>query len=212
MPKTARLPNHLRPRREKVFGPARGIKLDGNAKVRLKVYVQGYNARHKQPRQHHGPITRAFMDVFEAMLWGFHNSKTGLCFPSYEAIAKKAKCCVRTVYEAIHALEAADVLSWANRIVREQVRERDLFGKWASRWRIVRTSNAYVFRDPLPCAEGRGASKCENPLGTLNQDISITKSTVPAPADDLTDMDNGLLKALHRLGTAIAEHAGVTVT
>ena len=36
-----------------------------------------------------------------------------------------------------------------------QVRELDLFGQWATRWRIIRTSNAYVFRDPLPCAEGR---------------------------------------------------------
>ena len=212
MPKAARLPNHLRPRREKVFGPARGVSLDGNAKARLKVYVQGYNAKHKQPRQHHGPITRTIMDVFEAMLWGFHNSKTGLCFPSYEAIAEKAKCCRDTVYEAIHALEAADVLSWANRIVREQVRERDLFGKWVTHWRIVRTSNAYVFRDPLPCAEGRGAAKSENPSGTLIQDISITKSNAHNPTDDLAGMDNGLLKALHKLGTAIAEHAGVTVT
>ena len=45
MSETTRLPNHLRPRREKVFGPARGIPLDGNAKARLKAFVQGYNAR-----------------------------------------------------------------------------------------------------------------------------------------------------------------------
>jgi hypothetical protein len=86
MSATALLPKHLRPRREKVFGPARGIPLDGNAKARIKGYVQGYNARHRQRGQHHGPITRAYMDVFEALLWGFHNSKTGCCFPSYEAI------------------------------------------------------------------------------------------------------------------------------
>ena len=70
--------------------------------------------------------------MLEALLWGFHNSGSGLCFPSYEAIADKAQCCRRTVYEAIHALEAANVLTLVNRIVREQVRERDLFGKWAS--------------------------------------------------------------------------------
>ena len=212
MSATALLPNHLRPRREKVFGPARGIPLDRNAKARIKVYVQGYNARHRQPGQHHGPITRAYMDVFEALLWGFHNSRDGRCFPSYEAIADKAKCCRDTVYEAIKALEAANVLSWANRIVRELVRERDLFGQWAQRWRIVRTSNAYVFRDPLPCAEGRGASKSENPPGTQIQDISLRKSEAPAPADTLTGMDKGLLRALHRLGSAIAAHEGITVT
>jgi hypothetical protein len=212
MSETTRLPNHLRPRREKVFGPARGIPLDGNAKARIKAFVQGYNARYRQKGQHRGPITRAFMEVFEAMLFGFHNSKTGLCFPSYEAIAEKAKCCVDTVYEALKVLEAANILTWANRIWREQVRERDLFGKWATRWRIIRTSNAYLFRDPLPCAEGQRASKSENPLGTLFQDISILKNEAPAPTDILTGMDKGLLKALHRLGTAIAVREGIIVT
>ena len=104
------------------------------------------------------------------------------------------------------------MLTWVNRIWREQVRERDLFGQWATRWRIIRTSNAYLFRDPLPCAEGRGASKSENPLGTLFQDDSILKSDAPAPADPFTGMDKGLLKALHRLGTAIAAQEGITVT
>jgi hypothetical protein len=148
MSATAVLPNHLRPRREKVFGPARGIPLDRNAKARIMVYARAWNARHRQSGQHRGPLTRAFLEVLEAMLWGFHNSKSGLCFPSYEAIAEKAQCCRDTVYEAIRALEAAHVLTWVNRIMREQVRERDLFGKWASHWRIVRTSNAYLFRPP----------------------------------------------------------------
>jgi hypothetical protein len=212
MSETTRLPNHLRLRREKLFGPARGIPLDGNAKARLKAFVQGYNARYRQQGQHRGPITRAYMEVFEAMLFGFHNSKTGLCFPSYEAIAEKAKCCRDTVYEAIKVLEEANVLTWVNRIWREQVRERDLFGKWATRWRIVRTSNAYLFRDPLPCAAGRGASTSEIPPGTLFQVDSVTKRPVSEPVDNLSGMDNGLLKALHRLGTAIAMHEGVTVT
>ena len=212
MSATTRLPNHLRPRREKVFGPARGIPLDGNAKARIKAFVQGYNARYRQEGQHRGPITRAYMEVFEALLWGFHNSKTGLCFPSYEQIAEKAKCCRDTVYEAIKVLEAANVLTWVNRIWREQVRERDLFGHWVTSWRTIRTSNAYVFRDPLPCAEGRGEAKSENPAGTLNQVISVSKNEAPAPSNSLDSMDIGLLKALHRLGTAIAAQNSNTVT
>jgi hypothetical protein len=99
-----------------------------------------------------------------------------------------------------------------NRIVREAVRECDLFGQWAQRWRIVRTSNAYVFRDPLPCHEGRGASKFENPTGTLNQDILVSKQEVASTVDSLAGMDKGLLKALHRLGSAIAAHDSITVT
>jgi hypothetical protein len=61
MSETTRLSNHLRPRREKLFGPARGIPLDGNAKARLKAYVQDYNARYRQEGQHRGAITPAFM-------------------------------------------------------------------------------------------------------------------------------------------------------
>ena len=172
MPRT---PNHLRPTREKVFGEARGIPLDRNAKVRIQVYVRGYNARHRQQGQHRGPITRAFMEVLETLLWGFHNAKDGRCMPSYESIAKRAECNRDTVYEAIKALEFANILSWVNRIVRIRTRERDLFGQWAYRWRIIRTSNAYAFRDPLPCHEGRlslrRSSTSENPTGTMNPDI-----------------------------------------
>jgi hypothetical protein len=212
MSQTASLPNHLRPRREKVFGPARGISLDRNAKTRVMVYARAWSAKHRQPGQHRGPLTRAYVEVLEALLWGFHNSKSGLCFPSYEAIAEKARCCRDTVYEAIRALEAADVLTWVNRIVREQVREPDLFGKWGTRWRIVRTSNAYQFRDPLPCSEHRELSKSENPPGTLNQDISFLKKKTVTPANTLDSIGSPLLRALHSLGTAMAAREGLTVT
>ena len=59
-----------------------------------------------------GPITRAFLEVLEALLWGFHNARTGCCFPSYEAIAAKAECARSTVAEALKALEWAGVLTW----------------------------------------------------------------------------------------------------
>jgi hypothetical protein len=100
----ATLPNHLRPRREKIFGLPSGYSLDRNAKVRIRVYAEAWSAKHRQPGQHRGPLTRAFIEVLEALLWGFHNSKSGLCFPSYETIADKARCSRDTVYEAIKGL------------------------------------------------------------------------------------------------------------
>ena len=57
--------------------------------------------------------------------------------------------------EALKALEFAGMLTWQHRIARIQVRERDLFGRWASRWRVISTCNAYVFRDPQQRPEGR---------------------------------------------------------
>ena len=161
----------IRRRREKVFGPGRAVPLDRNAKVRIAAYARAWSARNRQPRQHRGPITRAFLEVLEALLWGFHNARSGLCFPSYEAIAAKAECNRDTVYEALKVLEWAGVLTWQHRLTRIQVRERDLFGRWASRWRVIRTSNAYVFDDPLQRPAAGPASKSENPSGTRNQEI-----------------------------------------
>jgi hypothetical protein len=58
------------------------------------------------------------------------------------------------------------------------VREQDLFG----RWRVVRTSSAYVFRDPQPSLAG----------------VSAISSLAPAP-----DPDSPLERALRRLGSVI---------
>ena len=161
----------MKARREKVFGPGRAVPLDRNAKARIAAYAKAWSARNKQPRQHKGPITRAFTEVLETLLWGFHNSRTGCCFPSYEAIAVKAECCRSTVAEAVKALEWAGVLTWQNRITRASVRQRDLFGRWSRRWTVIRTSNAYVFRDPQPQLAGVPTAKSENPTGTQNQEI-----------------------------------------
>ncbi len=203
----AALPAGFRRRREKVFGHGGGQPLDRNAKARIMVYARAWSARHRRPGQHRGPLTRATLEVLEALLWGFHNSRDGRCFPSYETLAARAQCCRDTVYEAIRALEAAEILTWVNRLIRVQFRELDLFGKMALRSRLIRTSNAYTFRDPLPCAQGRGedtagassfgsSSKSENPPRTQTQDFSYLSTDAPHPKD-------GLARALSKLKTAM---------
>ena len=129
-----------------------------------------------------------------ALLWGFHNAHTGRCFPSYEAIAAKAECCRDTVYEAIKVLEWAGVLTWQNRITRAVVRQRDLFGRWTHRRTVIRTSNAYVFRDPQPQLAGVPAAQSENQTGRQNQEIPgylrpvlRAKSDVQSAADSDRD-------------------------
>jgi hypothetical protein len=121
----------IRRRREMVFGPGRAVPLDRNAKARILAYAKAWGARHKQPRQHKGPITRAFLEVLEALLWGFHNARTGCCFPSYETIAARAECARSTVAEALKALEWAGVLSWQNRITRIHVATYSATGRAA---------------------------------------------------------------------------------
>jgi hypothetical protein len=188
--------------RAKLFGRGHGTPLDRNAKVRIVAYAEAYTARHRQPGQHRGPITRAALDVLKALLWGFHNAHSGECFPSYETIAARAKCHRDTVAAAIKSLEAARVLTWCNRLARIETRERDLIGVMVRRRKVIRTSNAYSFRDPNPQAAARQSSKSENPTGTENQEIL---SLAAEPRVIVLDPDDPLDLALIRLSRSIAK-------
>ena len=82
-----------------------------------------------------------------------------------------------------------------NRIVRIHERCRDLFGRVGWRWRVVRTSNAYVLIDP--------ASKSDQRTGTPDQDDS---RLLQAPA---VDPASTLERALALLSAAIATKDGI---
>jgi hypothetical protein len=119
--------------------------------------------------KHYGRITAKALDVLYALLWRFHNAATGKCFPSYESIAEAAGCNRDTVYEAIRMLERVGILTWANRLVRVREACSGLFGRAsASRWRVFRTSNAYVITDPL-------ATKSDFQTGTITQKLNQEK-------------------------------------
>jgi len=195
------LPPHLRPRREKVFGEGRPRPLDRNAKIRIKTLARALKHR-TEAGKHYGLITAKFLDVLEALLWGFHNAATGRCFPSYETIAERAGCARSTVYEAIHALERAGILTWVNRLVRIREVGADLFGKAANRWRVIRTSNAYAFTDPKPGASGPQPSKSESKTRTADQELKLN---TPAQIQPALNPDNPLHAALIRFGKTVKE-------
>jgi hypothetical protein len=154
-------PTRLRPRREKVFqNHETRVPLDREAKVRI-THLARVLERRTEPGKHYGVLTGKFVRVLHALLWLIHDGKSGQCNPAYETIADKAACARSTVCLAIAALESAGLLSWVNRIHRIRVRERDLFGQWVTSWRVVRTSNAYVFRDPKALALRGNSSKSD---------------------------------------------------
>jgi DNA-binding MarR family transcriptional regulator len=196
------LPVYLRPRREKVFGDGRPRALDRNAKVRIMHRARALSQRTEKGKAY-GQVTAKALAVLEALLWGFHNARSGLCFPSYEKIADRAKCARSTVAEAIKALEDAGLLSWVNRIVRVRDRCADLFGHMGTRIRVIRTSNGYQLHDPQPAQRPDNLglfSKSEFPSGTKTQESS---SLVVPPAPRPLDPENPLEAALLRFGKVI---------
>ncbi len=195
----AALPCHLRPRREKLFGDGRPRPLDRNAKARVMVYARALMRRTEKGCAY-GAITAKALAVLEALLLGFHNARSGLCFPSYATIAERAGCARSTVAEALKALEAAGVLTWVNRLVRVRERCPDLFGANGTRWRVIRTSNGYAFHDPKGAADRGFSSKSDFQSGTTIQEFP---SLPPAPttADFLqTDLGAAWLSLGKRAG------------
>ncbi len=186
-----------RRRREKVFGDGKAVLLDRNAKVRIWAYAQVYTARLRRKGEHRGPLTRATLDVLRALLWGFHNRHTGRCFPSYEAIAEAAKVSRATVARAITVLEAAALMSWENRLVRQRVAVMGLFGR---EWQSVprRTSNAYRFHDPQ-IANRPALPKSQNSTGTPVGESSAQARVTTARLNPVNQLDTMLL----RLGKSI---------
>jgi hypothetical protein len=155
-------------RREKMFGVGRPRALDRNAKVRVMHWARCLSRKTEKGKAY-GVVTAKALAVLEALLWAFHNCRSGLCFPSYEKIADAAGCARSTVAEAIRSLEDAGVLSWVHRIKRVRVPCPDLFGGDGVRVVPQRTSNAYHFTDPSPAADRPNPPKSDFPSGTANQ-------------------------------------------
>lgn len=194
---SASLRHHHQPRREKLFGYGRPRPMSRHAKVLLMKQARAL-MRPTDSGKHWGKITAKHLDVFRALLWDFHNAKTGWCFPSYEAIAEKAVCARSTVHLAITALEDAGLLVWVHRIRRVYEHVRNMFGDGVhgQRSRVERTSNAYSFAVP-PDAE---SSKSEDRSGTVGQvTFSLVSPPIPAPLD----VSNPLEAALMRLEKAV---------
>jgi len=180
-------------RREKVFGEGRPRPMTTGIKTRLMRLARAL-MRRTEPGRPWGQISAKHLEVFEALLWGFHNARTGLCFPSYDTIAERAGCARSTVALALIALEEAGLLTWVHRLKRVYERVNNMFGEGVhgQRSRVERTSNGYRFADP-PDVE---SSKSEDRSGTVGQEsFSLAATPIPTRTVD----DPALMAALDRL-------------
>ena len=197
------------PKREKVFGEGLAIPLDRNARARIWAYALARTARLRHPGQHRGPLSRATLDVLRALLLHFHNRTSGRCFPSYERIADRARVHRATVARAIAALEQEGVLTWENRLVRQRVAVKGLFGP---QWALVprRTFNAYRFYDYRRDAFGRPVDVClvpksQNSMGTISRENQeFTCGRAKCKEGMFLDPNRSFEAALLRLKQAMA--------
>lgn len=97
--------------------------LEGGKKDRQRIglareRVAAYNHDHKQPGQHHGPITYSYGCVLVSLLRHFQRTKSGAkgVLPASDWLAADAECSRETVRLALKALRTAGLIEWARSI------------------------------------------------------------------------------------------------
>jgi hypothetical protein len=124
-------------KRPKAFTDGRQRPINRNDRARLLFLAKA--ARHR------GELTRAAVDIFEALLYRFANMKDGRCIPSYKTLAEAAGCVERTVGRCLSDLERLGLVTWKHRLRRVRETVAGLPGIGATDWRVMRWSNAYSF-------------------------------------------------------------------
>jgi hypothetical protein len=177
-------------RRDRVFGTGPRVPLDRNQKAKLSAFVE-WLTKQRDRVTGRWSLSRAAQAVAKALLWQFHNRKTGRCDPAYEAIAEAAAVARSTVYEALRDLEAAGVLTWTNRRVWRRVPVGDdLLGTGRTEKRTQLTSNAYAF---TPREKPTPPSKSDPRTRTTIQEPNLLESS------GKTEIKGDLAESLGRL-------------
>jgi hypothetical protein len=154
--------------RQKIFGMV-AVPIDRNQKARL-LYRARCLMRPVEKGKHYGLVTAKAYAVLAALLMGFHNGKSGRCFPSYARLQEAAGCCRATVAAALQALEESGLLTVLNRLVRVRWKDEAAL---AWRVRVMRTSNCYAFPSEARPAQS-SESKLQGGTGTqvFNSELS----------------------------------------
>ena len=131
--------------RGSVFSEPARCRMDRAHAWRLLAHAEALERDTRAPGKHGGCLKHSGLKVLRALLRHFYSYRHGTCFPSYEAIARAAGCCVETVRKAIRRLESAGILSTIR---------RKIVTSFVSRGHRVRfdvavqTSNSYTFNVP----------------------------------------------------------------
>jgi hypothetical protein len=184
--------------------PIRFAPMAKKAAVRLWYRARDFDRSTHQPGRHGGSVGHTALHVLHSLIFDFLNHRTGRLDPSYEAIARKAGVCVRTVATALKRLRELGLLNWVRRCAESW---RD------GRFVLEQKTNAYAV---LPESQWRGYRPPQEPPGpapgTWGGPVAVVPSAVALAAleADLagkvqalaTDPGDALARALASLGRA----------
>jgi len=110
---------HYRRGAQFVMDPAAlSTKLNGNQRAKILHACEVMERKSKGKGCRNGVLGIPAMMILRCLLMRFHNRKTGLCYPSYDALQAATGLCRQSIAVALDRLERAGVLRITRRLVR----------------------------------------------------------------------------------------------
>ena len=127
--------------------------LNRNDRARLLFIAEALELRSKTKGKKNGALGYIGLRVLRTLLLTYANLKTGLCCPSFSTLMQACKLCRQSIADALHRLEATDMLTITRRLVRERITRRSpVTGLMETFTQTVQGSNLYAFNVPAPNA------------------------------------------------------------
>ena len=127
--------------------------IDRNDRARLLSIAEHLERRSKSKGKKNGALGYIGLRVLRALLLTYANLKTGLCCPSYTALMHATGLCRQAIADALHRLEATNLITITRRLLRERItRLSPITGLVETITQTVQGSNLYAFNVPAPDA------------------------------------------------------------
>jgi hypothetical protein len=160
--------------------------------VQLWHRARQYDRSTHEPGKHGGIVGHAALQVLHALIFDFLNYKTGRLDPSYEAIARKANVCARTVATALKHLRTLGILNWVRRCAES----------WQDgRFVLEQDTNAYAV---LPATQWHGYAAPVEPPAPWPDTWGATPplpSLIAQAAEESRESGTGLRTVVQILGS-----------
>lgn len=126
--------------------------IDRNAKARILFIAERLERSTKEKGKKNGQLGYVGLAILKALLLIFHNSKSGLCSPGYDAIQHVTGLCRGSVADGLRRLERSGLVTTTRRLVRLVVDGMPTTRQGTNLYRINDTARVAL---PLPARSPR---------------------------------------------------------
>lgn len=180
--------------------------LPKKAATRIYHRARDYDRKTNKAGCHGGAVGPTALKVLEALLFDFLNYASGQLDPSYEAIARKANVCVRTVGNALRRLKELGILHWLRRCAETWQDGRLVLEQETNAYAVLPSSQWRGYKEP-PEPPAPGTSGDHPPLPSVLEQAAADRRGGASPRTVISTLESDegdpLAAALARLGRAL---------